>query len=163
LDASSVSLGGSSGRMAVLGRADSTVTPDFYSFTLAAGDTATVALQSLTVGAVEVRLVNAAGQTLAQGVAGATNLTRRINNFNATAAGTYFLSVTGATNTDYNLVVTRNADFDTEGNNTTTAAQSLLSNQAATGEQRALGFVEAGTAGTTITFAELSPRPVDGV
>src|SRR5262249_41948432 len=163
LDASAVSLGGTASRLAVLGRADSPVTPDFYAFTLAAGDTATVALQSLTGGAVEVRLVNSAGQTLAQGIAGATNLTRRINNFSATAADTYFLSVTGATNTDYNLVVTRNADFDTEGNNTTAVAQSLLSQQAATGEQRALGFVEPGTAGTIITFTELSPRPVDGV
>src|SRR5262249_52781444 len=117
----------------------------------------------LTGGAVEVRLVNAAGQTLAQGVAGAANLTRRINNFSATAAGPHFPSGTRAAHTDYNLVVTPNPGFATEGHNTPAVAQSLLSQQAATGEQRALGFVEPGTAGTTITFTELSPRPVDGV
>src|SRR5262249_58937187 len=51
----------------------------------------------------------------------------------------------------------------TEGNNSIATAQSLLSQQAG-GQQRALGYVEAGTASTTtITFTELSPRPVDGV
>src|SRR5262249_32042165 len=74
LDASAVSLGGPASRLAVLGRADSPVTPDFYAFTLAAGDTATVAVQSLTGGAVEVRLLHSPPPTPAPGLPRAANL-----------------------------------------------------------------------------------------
>ena len=39
--------------------------------------------------------------------------------------GTYYLSVTGSAGTDYSLVIVRNADFDTENNDTPEAAPVL--------------------------------------
>ena len=51
-----------------------------------------------------------------------------IDNFVATMSGTYYVRVTGdnSDGTDYSLVVTRNADFDTESNDSMADAQDLI-------------------------------------
>jgi hypothetical protein len=112
-------------------------TADFYSFHLNAGQTATAALKVLTTANVTLELEDADGTSLAIGRTGATNLDRVLNNFVAPADGVYYLRVIGATGADghkdYSLVVTRNADFDTEPNNTLATAQDISGTAGALG------------------------------
>ena len=75
-----------------------------------------------------------------RGVAGATNLDQVISNHAVAESGTYSLRVTSPTRTRYGLVVTRNAAFDTEANDTFATAQPL-------GSSGALGAITPGTDG----------------
>src|SRR5262249_6055418 len=167
-----LSLGGSASRGAVLGTVASSADFDFYSFTLAAGDTATVALKGLNTTNVNVQLRAADGVTvLASGVPGPTNLERVLTDFLAPAAGTYYLVVSSTTaGATYDLVVTRNAEFDTESNTSTALAPTVLSGQAA-GEQWALGQVTGSdpdlyrvnlAAGATLTAQTFTPAGGSG-
>src|SRR5262249_17837619 len=63
IDPSFLSLGGAASRGAVLGAASSTADLDFYSLTLAAGDTLTVALKGLSTTNVTVQLRDSSGGT----------------------------------------------------------------------------------------------------
>jgi len=111
--------------------------PDYYSFQLAAGESATVALASGSWGGLEI--YDSGGVLQAMGLPGA-RLTSVVNNFVAPADGTYYAAVAGAA-APYSLVVTRNADFDTEPNGTIADAQDI------TGESAALGHVKGGDLG----------------
>ena len=120
----------------MLGVTDTLVANDFYSFTLAAGDTATVALR-VASGTPSLTLQDASGTLLAQGSVGPTNVTSIVTDFTATVAGTYYAVVNSSTSgVAYSLVVTRNAEFDTEPNDTVLNARDVTSRQVA-GEQRA--------------------------
>src|SRR5262249_28243242 len=132
------------GRGAVLGRTDAS-TSDYYSFTLAAGESATLALSGLASGDVTLALENSAGTTLAIGCTGADNLSEVINNFVGTAAGTYFVRVIGSNpdGTDYSLVVTRNAEFNTGPNGSIATAQPLIGPEVG-GKRWAVGAVVPG-------------------
>ncbi|MCH8046464.1 MAG: VCBS repeat-containing protein [Planctomycetes bacterium] len=93
--------------------------PDWYSFELADGQSASLALTALTGSGLLLDLYASDGTThLASGV-GAANAERVINNFvdgtSDGVASTYYVRVTGA-DADYSLVVTRDADFDSESN-----------------------------------------------
>jgi hypothetical protein len=116
---------------------------DYYSITLSAGQSASVALSKLTGGFVDVLLKNAAGTTLAQGRTGPTNLSEVITNFVAPATGTYYVEATGSLTATYDVVITRNADFGTESNDSfvSTPAQYLVQNSS--GQQTALGYLSA--------------------
>jgi hypothetical protein len=87
---------------------------DHYSFTMGSGQTTTLALKG-SGGTLE--LLDGLGVPVASGVS-AANLDQVINNF-AAAPGTYYARVTTTNITDYSLVVTRDADFDTENNKET--------------------------------------------
>jgi hypothetical protein len=100
-------------------------TEDFYSFDLKAGQSATIALKALGGGNVHVTLLAADGTPLALGTSGASNVDELISDFIATAGGTYYVKVTGDSGTQYSLVVTRNADFDTESNSSFDTAQPI--------------------------------------
>jgi hypothetical protein len=121
-------------------------TPDYYAFSLQAGDSATLGLKGLSAGDLTLALENASGTTLALGRTGATNVDEVIDNFVAATAGTYYVRVSGSNlaGTDYSLVVTRNADFDTENNDNIASAQSLVSSQAA-GRRWVLGQIAPAT------------------
>src|SRR5262249_1280571 len=120
-----VSLGGAATRGAAIGVTDTTTGNDFYAFSLAAGDTATIALQ-VASGTPSLLLQNSAGTTLALSAAGPTNVSRVITDFTATVAGTYYAVVNNTTSgLTYQLLVTRNAEFDTEPNNTFATAQNI--------------------------------------
>jgi hypothetical protein len=123
--------GSYAGRGAVLGRTDAS-SPDYYAFSLAKGESATMGVTGLSSGDLSLALEDSNGTTLAVGRTGASNLGQVIDNFAATKAGTYYLRVTGSTSdgTDYSLVVTRNADFDTEANDAFATAQDLVSPEA---------------------------------
>jgi hypothetical protein len=129
-------------------------TPDLYSFTLGAGDTATLALKALPAGNVSVDLLDSGGAVIASGAGGSTNLDKVINNFAVGAGGTFYARVTGATSVPYNLVVARNLAFDTEDNNALATAQPIAGNRGAMGAI-APGGVYTGAA-VTPTFEDIS-------
>jgi uncharacterized protein YdeI (BOF family) len=147
-------LASSARRGAVLGQTDATGTPDYYSFTVAASETDTLAITSLAPGNVNLELFDGSGTLIATGTGGATNLTKLVSNFNLASPGTYYACVTGDSNVPYSLVITRNAGFDTEPNDSFATAQSI------SGTQGVLGYISpTGTgvepddyaAGTTLT------------
>ena len=87
-------------------------------------------LEGLTAGTIHVSLENASGTVLAAGTAGAANLSEAISNFSVPAAGTYYAHLTAFQSNvnvtqpvSYSLVVTRNASFDAEPNDSLATAQ----------------------------------------
>jgi hypothetical protein len=98
---------------------------DYYSFSANPGDVISAALKNLAGTGTNVFLEDEAGAVLATGVGGSTNYERGIRSFPITTCGTYYLRVSGTVGATYNLVVTRNAAFDTEANDTIATAQSL--------------------------------------
>jgi hypothetical protein len=132
--------------------------PDYYSFTLRAGESATLGLTNLSPGNLSLSLENAAGTTVATGVTGATNVNSIISDFVAPAAGTYYARVVGTnvSGINYTLLVTRNAEFNTEGNDSLAAAQNVISTQVA-GQQWALGNVTG-----NVNLLDLHGKPVSG-
>lgn len=93
-----------------------TANDDYYSFTVAAGESVSLALAGLTTGPLHVELQNAAGVVLASGQTGATNLAESTAPWIAPTTGVYYAHVTSNTVADYSLTVNRNAVFDREGN-----------------------------------------------
>ncbi len=122
-------------RGAVMGTLPSLPGRDWYRFTLSAGQTVTLALASQTPGSMALELHDA--DTLLATAVRAANLDLRINNFLADVGGTYYARVAGQ-DASYSLVVTINADFDTEQNNDFTDAQSINGAGAAWGHVRGL-------------------------
>ena len=115
-------------------------TSDYYSFTASAGETDTLVVAAQFTANLNLDLLNASGTVLASGTAGSTNLTAAISQFAFAAAGTYYLRVSGDANVPYSVVVTRNAAFDTEPNDTFATAQGL--DPASSG---ALGYIVGGS------------------
>ncbi len=113
---------------------------EWYRFTLAAGDSATVALDAAGATGLTLELYDSSSHLLASGVT-AANLSQVISDFHAPGAGTYYVRVVG-NGVTYRLVVTRNADFDTEPNNSIATAQDI------TATETALGNLETGAGGS---------------
>lgn len=111
---------------------------DYHSFSLQAGESATLTIN----GSAGLELQDAAGTTVATAGSGPTNVDQIISNFIAPASGTYYARISSLSDSasDYTLLVTRNADFDTEGNDDIASAQEVLSTQVA-GRQWTLGYV----------------------
>jgi subtilisin family serine protease len=116
---------------------------------------------------INVQIQDASGNVLAEGRPGATNLDEALNNFVAPASGTYYAVITGAGHRDFDLVVTRGADFSTEPNNDLTTAQPLVVEP--NGQLAALGNLGAGnpadtyeiaaSPGQTVTIQTATPFP----
>lgn len=128
LGASATALPAGGSRLAVLG---GEAGDDFYAFTLAAGQSASLTLTA--AGSARLELMNAASELLAQGAAGSTNVTEAIGGFVAPTAGTYFARVRGISGGRYALVVTRGAAQDVEPNGNPESAQDLTLNRVALG------------------------------
>ncbi|HEV8119834.1 MAG TPA: Ig-like domain-containing protein, partial [Candidatus Polarisedimenticolia bacterium] len=121
-------------RGAVSGIADSS-TPDHYSFTLAAGDVVTLALKGVSFPLSNaLDLLDPGASVVASGVGGA-DLDEVINNFVVPpgGGGTYYARVGSGGEDGYALIVTRNAAFDTESNDSFATAQPLAGNRGALG------------------------------
>ena len=116
-------------------------TSDFFSFNLTAGQSASLALTAQDSGTFAMELLDAGGNLLTTGIS-AANVDHVINNFVSTTGGTYYVNVFGSSN-DYTLLVTRDADFDTESNSNLNAAQPLSPTQTVLGYIN--GEVPAGT------------------
>ncbi len=107
---------------------------DFYRVNLSLGDRVGAALANISTGNINVDLVAPDLTTvLATGVAGSTNLNEAFAGYLVPSNGSYLLRVSGDLDVSYNLVVTKNAAFDSEANNTLTTAQPLGNVQAVLG------------------------------
>ena len=98
---------------------------DYYSLTLDAGQSLTLALKRRRRPIGEHEAAGRVGHGLSRKCCGATNVDQVISDFVAPVAGTYFVRVTGTPKAEYSLVATRDASFDTENNNDPLSAQSL--------------------------------------
>jgi Bacterial Ig domain len=125
-------------------------TADYYAFDLVAGQSATFAVTGQLPGNLQLELRRTATdpppveEILATGDASATNATKIITSYTAPADGTFYARISGDGNIPYSLVVTRNAAFDAEPNNTPATAQDL------TGQQGVFGDLEM----TTLTVSD---------
>ena len=116
LDPSAMPLQAGADRLAILG-AITAGNADWYGFTLAAGQSATLAVTRTDLpGArgIAVELYDASGVLLATGIAAAGNVDQSISGFTAAAAGTYYAKITGGSTLPYSLIVTRSADVGLE-------------------------------------------------
>ncbi len=145
-----------------------TPSTNYYAFSLNAGDTVTLALKALSAGTDDLKLYNAVGSLVASSGPGVTNFDRLIADFVAPASGTYYAYVSNSSSVPYSLVVTRNAEFDTEPNDTTATARPLQSTTIG-GAQTIIGHIDSGnvddysislTAGTPLAL--LTSTPGDG-
>ena len=122
---------------------------DWYQFDLADGQSATLALTAPSASNVAVELYAADGTTLLTSGIAAGNVSQVINNFvDNTTDGTdtaYFARVTG-NGGDYSLLVTRDADFDTETNDDLATAQEITLPGAV------LGYLGSGSIGPGTTL-----------
>jgi extracellular elastinolytic metalloproteinase len=116
---------------------------DHYSFTLATGQSAMVHVTSTNGRNVVVDLLDATGAVLATGHSSASNLGSLISDYIASAAGKFYVKVTGDRGAEYNLVVTKSASFDTEDNDSLETAQGLVGSATNGNSRVALGFLEA--------------------
>jgi hypothetical protein len=129
---------------------------NYYSVNLNAGDVVTVGLKDVAGTATDVTLLDPSGNTLVKGVAGPTNLDTAISNFPiVTNPGKYYVLVSGRPAASYDVVITRNAAFDSKPNNTSGTAQNI------DGTGGVLGAITSLT--TTLTFDELPFQPVNGL
>lgn len=110
-------------------------TKDYYSLNATAGETLSLAVNSLAGGSVGVELFDTNGTSLlANGAGSPTNFTAGIADFVIPATGTYYAAVGGAINVvPYSLTVLHNAVFDAEANNTAATAQALGASESAFG------------------------------
>lgn len=143
---------------------------DTYRFTLAAGETASIGLETLAGGTANFELLSSSGAVLASGVAGPDNIDRVLANFQADEGGTYYLVVTGPVGATYSAVVTKNAALDSEPNTTISQFQPVFGGQGED-DQWLLGHVGSGddardlykvslAAGATLTAESF--QPADG-
>jgi len=112
---------------------------DFFAFDLTAGQSATLALTTAGDAIAVLELYDPGGTSLALGIV-AGNLDQVISDFLAPVTGTYVARVAAA-DLDYGLVITRQADFDTEPNDDLDTAQAL------SGAQAALGYLSGASPG----------------
>ncbi|MHC5053532.1 MAG: FG-GAP-like repeat-containing protein [Planctomycetota bacterium] len=159
IDASFISLGGGARRGAVLSESDPIMvaSPDFFSFTLAADESATMVLTSLSGPAPALELYDGLGARVATGSAGPANVDFVIDDFVAPAAGTYVIAASSNLS-DYTVVVTVDAAFDLEPNDDLAGAQDIG------GRTAALGHLPSGqgrlfiTPGITDDISEIHPE-----
>ena len=115
IDDTSVAVGAAADRLAVVGRVGEAADNDYYSFSLDAGQRASIAVAGPD-GAVRLALFDSSGNLITLGIPNASNSIEGITDFVATQAGTYYVRVTGdaaASNAQrYSLVVTRDAEFE---------------------------------------------------
>ena len=99
----------------------------YYAFTLFAGQTVSIAGAGQGGSTVSVGLLNSKGASLAAATAPGNGSTvdSAINNFVATADGTYYATVTGISGSAYSVVVTAGADFGLETNGAFETAQDI--------------------------------------
>ncbi len=136
---------------------------DYYSFTLNAGDSASIGISKLSGSGETIALLDSSGNVVASGAAPASTsiVDQAINSFVAATGGTYYVRVTGGNSTEYTLVVTRNATFDQGSNQTVGTAQNVA------GASTVLGSIgqSSGSAGrlyaldsTALQIREINPQ-----
>jgi len=138
-------------RGAVIGQLTAANLTDYYSFTLNAGDSATLAVvHSAAATGESLALFDSSNTLLAIGSSGFANVDQAISNFIAPVAGTYYARITGTGAVPYDLLVTRNSDFDLETNGSIATAHDLNVAHAALGSVTSGSSAPSGS-GTPIT------------
>ncbi|HYV34115.1 MAG TPA: SdrD B-like domain-containing protein, partial [Gemmataceae bacterium] len=157
IDSSFISLGATASRGAVQGVLIDSADKDYYSFSLAAGETLSANVVATSANAF-AQLTDSAGSVLASSAAGATPGSLVIANFTAPAAGQYCLLVGLSVNPSatYTAVITKNANFDTEANDSFAGAQTLS-------ESGALGAIAQTPAATPQVVVPGSLATAEGV
>jgi len=119
--------GSSIGRYAAIGNVVAAAGPDFrfFRFAVNGGEHNTIALKTLTGTMPTLTIQDAAGVTVATGVAGTANLDRIVADFVAPAGGNFFAVVSGLSAASFSLIVTPNGDFEMEPNDTFATAQNI--------------------------------------
>ncbi|MCH8046032.1 MAG: pre-peptidase C-terminal domain-containing protein [Planctomycetes bacterium] len=107
-----ISLGGGADRLAALGQTGQ----QSYQFHLAAGQSATIALNALGTSAVNMELLKD-GLRVALPATDATNVTHRIEGLGSLTDADYTVRVNAGGGAEYSLLVTRDAAFEIEPNN----------------------------------------------
>ncbi|MBU1666575.1 MAG: pre-peptidase C-terminal domain-containing protein, partial [Gammaproteobacteria bacterium] len=119
---------------------------DYFRLDLAVDELASFGLASLTLTdtRLQLDLLDGSGNLLAIGDATASNFDRVIQDFAATAAGTYYLRVSSDVAVDYTLLAVRNTRLDVEPSDTASYARVLSPLDEAVGS---LGRKESGGTG----------------
>ncbi len=136
LDAATLLLDATAGRVAVLGMSDNE--NDFYRFSLTVGQTSTIAALPLSGTIAQLELLSPTGTPLGLGIL-SDNGQMTIRGFTATVAGEYVVRVRGGANTNYVLVATRDADLDLEPNDDLAAARPMIGSQLISGSLQSSG------------------------
>jgi hypothetical protein len=84
----------------------------YYSFSLSAGEAVSLAVSFFNLASGSLELLDGSGNVLATGTAGAQNVTESIREYLLLASGTYYIQVSAAGSSDYNLLVTERTDFE---------------------------------------------------
>ena len=97
--------------------------PDYYRIQLNAGDDVTIA--GASSGTLRLELHDLADHALAIAQPGTASNVLTISRFVAPKSGYYYIVATGTFAVPYNVLVTKNAAFDTEPNNSSASAEDL--------------------------------------
>ncbi|MDH5668376.1 MAG: Ig-like domain-containing protein, partial [Nitrospira sp.] len=125
LNSSSIDLEEDATRLAILGQTE-TVAPDFFSFTLEAGQVTDVGLFAFNLDAsLTLDLFDESGTIVANGRSDSQNVSRYVSSLIAPVTTTYYMRVAGVGGEQYALMLTRGAEFDRESNATTAPAQDI--------------------------------------
>ena len=135
-------------------------TTDYYSFSLLAGQSSTIALTGQNGGDIELELLDAAGTLITTGTA-AGNVDQVINNYVSSSGGTYYVNVIGETQDEYSLIITQDADFDTEDNSSLAEAQHIGTSQTIVGSLN--GEAPAGALGDVVEEDTTPGEAIGGV
>ncbi|MCX6042574.1 MAG: pre-peptidase C-terminal domain-containing protein, partial [Caldilinea sp.] len=159
LESSFISLGATATRGAVRGTLDG-VNSDWYSFTLNAGEAETLALAHdlhLQSPAVSLELYSGDNVLIAVGRTDAINVDRFISDFVPTAAGTYYVRVSGITAGAYSLLLARGISLQLSSNETgvlqNITPSGLLLGNLGSGSSGS-GSAPAGTASLPLTLVD---------
>lgn len=106
---------------------------DLYSFALTSGQIVSVGLKNISVGGLDISILDSGGAVVATGVSGATNLDESISSYTAASTGTYYVQVAGGGNVVYRVLVAIGAAQDTEPNDSFAAAQPIGGTKGAAG------------------------------
>lgn len=151
------------GPNAFVGSGQSTVinvpnpTPDLYAVSLTAGQKVDISATNPNDGTgagLDLALLDSGGGTLATGAGGSANLGKAISGFTPATTGTYYVRMSGASSVPYNVVVTRDAGFDKEDNNSFATAQDISATRGALGSIAVGGAYE--SAILTPAFEDIS-------
>ena len=114
---------------------------DYYAIDLTAGQATGIAVNGVAGGRFTVELQDAAGVPLAIGAAG-VNFSSSIQPFVPATSGRYYVHVTGDADQAYSLIVTRDAEFNIEPNDSPASAMEIGQSH------RVLGSLGSGFGGT---------------
>jgi hypothetical protein len=98
---------------------------DYFSLTLNQGESITAVVKSLTGTSAAIEIDDGSGNALAIGHVGASTVDQSIENFVAESSGVYYIKVTSGGSDTYNLVLTRDANFDLQQGGTIAGAQDI--------------------------------------